>query len=551
MTPRRTRWASLLAGVLAVPVFGTPATADGTDPVPPAPDASAQEVAEQALEVVEQIVEQPAAPVDPPAPTAPVEVGGPDLTLALRDLSARYDDLPSAERARAQRLLARPTDDPETCEDPFDGDLICYGSRPVQTRCNSLLCVHWVTTGPDRINGENDGPGGRYPGKPGGLPDYVEFTLATMTHLAQTYIGAGYRRVLGDGTLGGNALPDIYLGELSDDGAFGYCQADDLAVTEHVAASSYCALDDDYLEYGIPPRSALRVTAAHEWFHAVQAAYDLNADRWLMEATATWVEDEVYDGIDDNRSYLPYGPLAKPAQALDLYSGGAQYGEWIFFRFLAERYPASAGGLPIIVRDIWRRTAHDDGTGAASMYSVQAIRSALAARGTSLANQLAWFTVWNRRPSVFYDEGAAYRASPTRATYLLRPGSLARAARFRLDHLSASTIRFERKSTLRGAWNLAVKLNLNDTAVGSRAVLTVKRQGQPAQSRLVGLNAGGNRGFTVAFGPRVQWVDLTALNTSTRYSGCDDPDRDATTTCHGFALDDDRGQVISGRAYRS
>ncbi|KRC59634.1 MULTISPECIES: MXAN_6640 family putative metalloprotease [unclassified Nocardioides] len=548
MTARRARWVSLLAGLLVVPVLGTSASADTPGPGDPTPDTSAQEVAEQALEVVEEIVDAP--PPAPDAPVTPEEVGGRDLTLALHDLAAGYADLPKAQRARAARLLARPTDDLSTCQDPIDGDLICYGSRPVQTTCNSLICIHWVTTGADAIPAENDGPGGRFPGTAGGAPDYAEFTLATVTRVAQTYTAAGYRPVVGDGTAGGDARPDIYLGELSDDGAYGYCAADDYSVTAHVPAPSYCALDDDYAEFGIAPVAALRVTAAHEWFHAVQMSYDLNADRWMMEATATWIEDEVFDAINDNRNYLPYGPLARPSQALDLFSGAAPYGEWIFFRFLSERYPAEAGGLPVIVRDMWRRMAHDGGEGAANMYSVQAISSVLSARHTNLADQLAWFTVWNRRPSVFYDEGSAYRASPARSTFSLRPGGLSRLAKFRLNHLAAATVRFQKTSAMRGFWRLHVHVNLNDKAVGSRAVLTVKRKGQPARARLVWLNAFGNREFALAFGPEVQWVDVTGLNTSSRYRNCDAPTGDGSTTCHGTPVDDGRVQVIAGRATR-
>jgi hypothetical protein len=37
----------------------------------------------------------------------------------------------------------------------------------------------------------------------------------------------------------------------------------------------------------------LKVTAAHEFFHAVQFAYDIGEDGWLMESTATWMEEHV------------------------------------------------------------------------------------------------------------------------------------------------------------------------------------------------------------------------------------------------------------------
>ena len=46
------------------------------------------------------------------------------------------------------------------------------------------------------------------------------------------------------------------------------------------------------------------MTAAHEFFHAVQFAYDAADDQWFMESTATWMEDEIYDDVNDNLQYL-------------------------------------------------------------------------------------------------------------------------------------------------------------------------------------------------------------------------------------------------------
>ena len=61
--------------------------------------------------------------------------------------------------------------------------------------------------------------------------------------------------------------------------------------------------------------NSLRVTAAHEFFHAIQFAYDVNEDIWFMEGTATWVEDEVYDSINDNYQFLAVQPDPVPAHA--------------------------------------------------------------------------------------------------------------------------------------------------------------------------------------------------------------------------------------------
>ena len=67
-------------------------------------------------------------------------------------------------------------------------------------------------------------------------------------------------------------------------------------------------MDDDYA----PRVPALRatalsrsqVTAAHEYNHVLQFAYDLRQDTWMFESTATWAEEKVFDGVDDYVTYM-------------------------------------------------------------------------------------------------------------------------------------------------------------------------------------------------------------------------------------------------------
>ena len=75
--------------------------------------------------------------------------------------------------------------------------------------------------------------------------------------------------------------------------------------------SAYCVVDNDYspaefpgVVNGLP---ALQVTAAHEFFHAVQFAYNAFQDSWLLESTAAWVEDEAFD----RERQLPVPPLER------------------------------------------------------------------------------------------------------------------------------------------------------------------------------------------------------------------------------------------------
>ncbi len=46
------------------------------------------------------------------------------------------------------------------------------------------------------------------------------------------------------------------------------------------------------------------MTFAHEYNHILQMGYDAYQDAWFAESTATWMENQVYDGIDDYLRYV-------------------------------------------------------------------------------------------------------------------------------------------------------------------------------------------------------------------------------------------------------
>ena len=140
-----------------------------------------------------------------------------------------------------------------------------------------------------------------------------------------------------------NEKPDVYLADIGNDGLYGYCATDDdIPVNGPQDTWGYCVLDNDYSKGEFPtntPKENLQVTAAHEYFHAVQFGYDISEDGWVMEATATWAEDELYDGVNDNVQYLRSGPMSLPHKSLDQFFQSYHYGAWIFFRYLTERFP--------------------------------------------------------------------------------------------------------------------------------------------------------------------------------------------------------------------
>jgi hypothetical protein len=194
----------------------------------------------------------------------------PDATLALRDLFATLPRLSTTDRAQARAILARPT---QGDDDPY-GDGYTVGSK---RRCTPKICIHWVPTTADAP------PSGRW----------VTRSLRTMKSVWTKEVGKlGYRRPVTDGRRGGGSDQfDVYLSDVGAKGLYGYCAPEFTKPGYRRLASGYCVLDNDFAraQFGARPSNSLKVTAAHEFFHAIQFAYDYLEDPWMMEATATWM----------------------------------------------------------------------------------------------------------------------------------------------------------------------------------------------------------------------------------------------------------------------
>lgn len=432
-----------------------------------------------------------------------------DPTLVMRDLAAARPSLGPDDRRVADRLLARPDDG--------DGDVFGDGYTVASQRTCTTLCVHWVESTPDAVpRADSDGDG---------TPTYVEQALGTLRHVRSAYLTAGYRPPKADDLQGGNSLFDVYLVDIGDDSIYGYCVPDGPGdpTGQTSDRSGYCVLDNDYRPAQFPqatPLANLRVTAAHEYFHAVQFGYDSLEDAWLMESTATWAEAEIYPALKDNLQYLRHSPLTRPRLPIDSTVGGFYYGTWIFVRYLSERWPAERGVMPTIVRDIWNRAESVNGP-RADRNGVEAVRGALAARGTTWPRVLSRFAAGNRRPARTYRNGAAdrYPSAPLWGSVSLsRRAPATRFARPRLDHLSSATVRFTPTRSLRArGWKLRLVVDLPARFRGPAALATVVRRSGSTSTTSIRLSARGNGSVRVPFSrSTVQAVELTVANGSTR-----------------------------------
>ena len=174
--------------------------------------------------------------------------------------------------------------------------------------------------------------------------------------------------------------------------AYGYTEPDNAtAVT-----SSIIAVDNDYAGFPSPQAVAMQVTAAHEFCHASQFAYDLFEDSWWMEVTSTWMESEVYPGANDNLQYLPYWFANSDILGLTVFDGVHEYGSFIWGSRLSEDFGDD------IIRQIWEACA--------TASAVPATNTVLAGRGSTMVDEFMRFVTGNYFLEHYYADGAAYRA---------------------------------------------------------------------------------------------------------------------------------------------
>jgi hypothetical protein len=452
--------------------------------------------------------------------------------MALRDVANTRDDLSGDDRKTADALLRRPP------SAGGDGTL-SYGSvRERRPSCTRDICVHSVARGVNRAT-----------------PEFVAQTLRVLTTVHDVYRRAGYREPKPDGRLGGDARIDVYLGDIGDQGLYGYCTSDDPSrSTRDWTRWAYCTLDNDYSPRQFPtntPLENLKVTAAHEYFHATQFAYDRYEDGWLLEATAAWVEDEMYPGVDDNLQYLRTSQLKRPGVPLDTFAlsgrnAGFHYGTWSYFRLLTERFRVKQGRLPRLVLDVWR--AADGARGKPDLYSWQAVNAVLARKGTSGARMLASYAVANRRPALRYREGRAnsYPVAPLRGNVRITPSSGA-SGKIRMRHLTTATVRLTPSGLQAPGWRLAIDLRMAPKATGSIAVITTAARGGGYTTRQVALNRRGDRIVRMPFSERrVRFVEVTMVNGSGRFKCY----VRSNFSCQGRPLDDRSLNGFIARAVR-
>lgn len=189
------------------------------------------------------------------------------------------------------------------------------------------------------------------------VPDWVETVAAIFENVYASYGAMGYRPA----PTSGGAPYDIYLLDLAPQ-YYGVTHSGGRVSSTGFpnAFSSWMEIDNNFTDSiyhptTYSPLQSLQITAAHEYHHAIQYGYNYYFDVWYGEATSTWLEDELYNDVNQLYDYIP-GWFANSTRQIDLPQNDRDfdsqaYGRWIFNRYLAETHGST------MIRNTWEKVA--------------------------------------------------------------------------------------------------------------------------------------------------------------------------------------------------
>ena len=239
-----------------------------------------------------------------------------------------------------------------------------------------------------------------------------------------------------------------------------------------------------------------------------------------MEATATWMEEQVFDEVNDNRQYLPAGQLGVPGRPLDTFqnTGAAHYGNWVFFEYLSERFGNE------IVRSAWQEAAAV-GT-KRGRFSMRAVEAAL---DVGFPGVFGEYAASNTAPSLDYLEGGQWEPAPMSRKHVLTGADLKARGSFVINHLASKNVVIKPGSGIDGSgWRLEVIGDGPPARTSPVANVIVHSLDGSVQRTPVTLDGD----VTVPFD--VRKVTITLANASTAYNCWEG----TAYSCQGIATDD-------------
>ena len=151
----------------------------------------------------------------------------------------------------------------------------------------------------------------------------------------------------------------------------------------------------------------IKVTAVHEFFHSIQFSYNCFERLWVMEASAVWSEDQLYNNINDLYRYLKSW-FSNSSLSIDNESNH-MYGSFILFQYIDEHF-----GGPETIKKFWDYSK--EYSSASKDISFQSLDSALDNEGISFEETYHKMTIANKilsksvHPPYSYEEADGYKS---------------------------------------------------------------------------------------------------------------------------------------------
>jgi hypothetical protein len=330
------------------------------------------------------------------------------LSSDILTVYLRWDELPTSIRREFEGLFSRPGS---------PGSYWATGPLPL-TYITPHFKIHYTVTGPDAVPLDDLEP-------KNGVPDYVEICADAYERAYHVEIElAGFKPPLDDLFIadnGGDARYDIYM---FAGGWLGFTAPDwyGRVIATGLTAIPFFAMNSRIYDFFGKSEGTryLQTTAAHEFFHGIQFAYNLGMPRWFMEACSTWIESFVYDGgrVDDGDELDdPDEPdevdgtnyyadqmrywFTHPDWPLDRFDGWHEYGDVIWTIFLTEKFTYD------VVKRIFEDTTWGTYRGMGNFDEV------FGSMGINFADLFKEFALWNyftgdRDDGKHYRNGSRY-----------------------------------------------------------------------------------------------------------------------------------------------
>ncbi|MEM3078253.1 MAG: PKD domain-containing protein, partial [Nitrososphaerales archaeon] len=316
------------------------------------------------------------------------------------------------------------------------------------------------------------------PGEPNAAPDFVE-KMARYFEESRIFI----TNSLGYEDVPLNTPEHLYYVGINDLGSYGFTlpllEIDSNRYYSHIKVDNdFTFVKNNHEPEGKVP-GAMKVTAAHEYFHAIQGgSYDLFLNPWWGEATSTWMEEQVYPQVDDYLHYLSDW-FNRPSDSLDFDAGDIdgdgddddphEYGTSVFVLYLSQSQDQN------LIRAIWERGRDDNPT---TGQVLQIIQSVLTDRGSDLRNAFGSFTSKNYQKE-WYKDGKYYpdiKIENSANPFVVDEEGSIPEQTTNINHLASQYFKFipGRKNSTKTTLRIDVRIQV-DKNVGAWAIVKPKR----------------------------------------------------------------------------